>query len=84
MKRAIFKINLSRAIFFCLAVVSTVGCGSNNEKMTPSEIDAFSHPKAVTGAKGPSAADYAKMNEEIAAYNQKHKNDKVEFNMPGK
>jgi len=83
-KSAMSRINVSLLVCSSLAAFSVFGCESDNSKMTPTELDAFSHPKAVPGAKGPTAGDYAKMNSEIAAYNQKHKNDKVEFNAPGK
>jgi len=63
-------------------VIAAAGC--NDGGMTKEQEEAMRHPKPVENWKGPSQSDMNKMASEVQAYNEKHKNDKVEFNTPGK
>lgn len=72
-KRSLFGLGI-------LMTLVVVGCNSGGDStMTQAQIDAVRHPKADPNFKGPDPAAMKRMNEEMAAYREKHKNDKVEF-----
>jgi len=75
------KINQTLFALGILMTLVVVGCDSGGDStMTQAQIDAVKHPKADPNFKGPDPAVVQKrMAEEMSAYNEKHKNDKVEF-----
>jgi len=60
----------------CLALA---GCSGGDPAMTKAQEDAARHPTADPNWKGPSPEAQEKMQQSIAEFNAKHKNDKVEF-----
>ncbi len=65
-----------------VALIAVTGCDSGGGSMTKAEEDAARHPVANPGNKGPTDVDRQKMTKSIEAFQQKHANDKVEFNAP--
>ena len=64
-----------------LAGLGLSGCGTKEEAtLTPAQEEAARHPTIDPNYKGPSKEGVDKMKKAIAEWQQKHANDKVEFN----
>jgi len=67
--------------FGMASVFVAAGCGGPEEAtLTPAQEAAARHPTADPTYKGPSKEGLEQMNKSIQEYQQKHANDKIEFN----
>lgn len=66
-----------------LALGCAAGCSAGEPEMTKAQEDAIRHPTKDTNWKGPDQQAYSKMSQDIQAYRERHKNDKVEFKTGG-
>ncbi|WP_025228544.1 hypothetical protein [Fimbriimonas ginsengisoli] len=75
-----------RSLLIALLLVGTLttpGCSKSEAgTMTKAQEEAARHPVADPTYKGPTEADRAAMVKSIEDYQNKHKNDKIEFNTP--
>jgi hypothetical protein len=66
-----------------LALICAYGCGSGQPELTKAREDELRHPTADPNWKGPNADAQSKMAQQIEAFRNRHKNDKVEFKTGG-